>query len=239
MTGVILRDLSGIAEFDQAEALQRAVWGKGDKEDPADLMMVIQSEGGLVAGAFQGAELLGYVFAFPTRDPKVQHSHRLAVLGAARGMGLGAGLKLYQRDWCLSRGITHVRWTYDPIRAANAQLNVGRLGGRSHTYLPDYYGVMAGINAGVPSDRLMLDWHLDSPNVAASIAGQPPLSAKEMAQAERIAIPVDFGALLQTDPATAQGERLRVRAQMQSAFARGLEIAAYSAQTRDYLLLPR
>ena len=32
----------------------RAVWGEGDLPDPADLMMVIQAEGGLVGGAFDG-----------------------------------------------------------------------------------------------------------------------------------------------------------------------------------------
>ena len=39
-----IRDLNGIAEFREAEALQRAVWGAGDKEDPADLMMVEQTQ---------------------------------------------------------------------------------------------------------------------------------------------------------------------------------------------------
>lgn len=41
MTEVTFRDLSGMAEFREAEALQRAVWGEGDLPDPADLMMVI------------------------------------------------------------------------------------------------------------------------------------------------------------------------------------------------------
>ena len=92
MTEVLFRDLSGMDEFRAAEGLQRAVWGEGDLPDPADLMMVIQAEGGLVGGAFVAGRLLGYVFGFPTRDPQVQHSHRLAVLPEARGLGLGAAL---------------------------------------------------------------------------------------------------------------------------------------------------
>ena len=100
---MIIRDLSGMEEFFKAEQLQRDVWGADDTEDPADLMMVIQHEGGLVAGAFAGDRLMGYVFAFPTREPHVQHSHRLAVHPDARGKGLALGLKRYQRDWCLER----------------------------------------------------------------------------------------------------------------------------------------
>ena len=89
MTEVSFRDLSGMAEMRLAEDLQRQVWGEGDLPDPADLMFVIQAEGGLVGGAWLDGRLMGYVFGFPTRDSNVQHSHRLAVLPEARGLGLG------------------------------------------------------------------------------------------------------------------------------------------------------
>lgn len=110
-------------------------------------MMVIQAEGGLAGGAFVEGRLMGYIFGFPTRDPGIQHSHRLAVLPEARGLGLGVRLKFFQRDWCLTRGMTLVRWTFDPLRAVNATLNIHRLGATSDTYLEDYYGEMAGIDS--------------------------------------------------------------------------------------------
>ena len=131
MTDVAFRDLHGMAEFRAAEDLQRQVWGEGDQPDPADLMFVIQAEGGLVGGAWLDGRLMGYVFGFPTRDPQVQHSHRLAVLPEARGLGLGIKLKIYQRDWCLHHGIARVRWTFDPLRAVNASLNIHSLGAES------------------------------------------------------------------------------------------------------------
>ena len=130
---MIIRDLSGMDEFFKAEQLQRDVWGADDTEDPADLMMVIQNEGGLVAGAFEGERLSGYVFGFPTRETTVQHSHRLAVHPDARGRGLALQLKRYQREWCLARGITLVRWTFDPLRHTNANLNIARLGAEVST----------------------------------------------------------------------------------------------------------
>ena len=225
---MILRDLVGMPEFLAAEALQRAVWGAGDKEDPGDLMMVIQHEGGLVAGAFEEDRLLGYIFAFPTATPGVQHSHRLAVLDEARGRGIGVALKNYQRDWCLARGIDVVRWTYDPLRRANAALNIGRLGAHARSYLPDYYGKMAGINQGVASDRLLAEWHLHSPR-GGMVAGE----------VARLATPEDFGALLARDPAQAQEVRLQSRDDFQAAFAQGLEIRGYDAARGEYLLAPR
>lgn len=234
MSDVTFRDLHGMREFRAAEDLQRAVWGEGDLCDPADLMMVIQAEGGLVGGAFVDGRLMGYVFGFPTRAPGIQHSHRLAVLAEARGLGLGLRLKQFQRRWCLGRGITHVRWTFDPLRVPNAALNIHRLGARSNTYLVDYYGEMEGINRGIPSDRLMADWHLDDPHVVAIAEGLP--KPPPPADALRIAVPADIVALLATDPSKAHAEQARLRAELQAAFAAGLQIRDFDPATCAYLL---
>ena len=236
MTGVVFRELSGMAEFRAAEDLQRAVWGEGDLPDPADLMMVIQAEGGLVGGAFAGGRLLAYVFGFPTRDPQVQHSHRLAVLPEARGQHLGLRLKCFQRRWCLERGIGHVRWTFDPLRATNAALNIHRLGATSDTYLPNYYGEMAGINSGLSSDRLMADWDLSAPVAAALAQGEarPPQTSVPLA----IALPETLETLTRDAPDRARSLRLALREELQSAFAQGRRIVDFDRTRRLYLLTP-
>lgn len=234
MTDVTFRELQGMAEFRAAEALQREVWGEGDLPDPADLMLVIQAEGGLVGGAFAGDRLLGYVFGFPTREPQVQHSHRLAVLPQARGRGLGARLKFFQRDWCLARGMTRVRWTFDPLRALNATLNIEALGAQSDTYLPDFYGEMAGINAGLASDRLLADWNLAAPGVAARAAGHPlPVAGGEVLP---LTLPDDIEALARAQPARAEALRLDLRARLQAAFAEGRQIIRFDRTARRYIL---
>lgn len=234
---VEIRDLQGMAEFAQAEQVQRDVWGAGDAPDPADLMMVVQHEGGFVAGAFADGRLLGYAFGFPTRDPLVQHSHRLAVRAEARGLKLGLRLKWYQHDWCAARGIALVRWTYDPLRLANATLNIAALGAEVSTYLPDYYGEMAGINAGTASDRLMADWHVGSPRVQACRAGQAVLTPDQIAQARRVPILPGFETLLDTAPAAAQTARLQMRAALTTAFAEGFVIRGLDRDSGEYLLL--
>ena len=234
MTQVTLRDLSGMAEFKAAEDLQRAVWGEGDLPDPADLMMVIQAEGGLVGGAFLGGRLVAYIFGFPTREPGIQHSHRLAVHQDARGLGLGLRLKLYQRDWCLARGISRVRWTYDPLRALNATLNIHRLGATSNTYLPDYYGKMAGINSGLASDRLLVDWDLQS-SVAASLARGEPRPPQQLKPLP-LPLPEDLGHLAATDPAAASDLRQTMRVLLQDAFQSGRRIVDFDRSQRVYLL---
>ena len=234
---MIIRDLAGMEEFFKAEQLQRDVWGADDTEDPADLMMVIQHEGGLVAGAFEGEQLVGYVFGFPTREPHAQHSHRLAVHPDARGGGLALRLKRYQRDWCLARGITLVRWTFDPLRHTNAHLNIARLGAEVSTYHPDYYGVMKGINAGLPSDRLRADWHLGSERAARCAAwepGQPRQAAP--AGALQVPIPPDLDRLLMQDEQAALAARLRVRAELTRLIAQGHVIRGYDAAAACYLL---
>lgn len=223
-------------DFFKAEQLQRDVWGAEDTEDPADLMMVIQSEGGLVAGAFDGDRLLGYVFGFPTREPHIQHSHRLAVHPDARGRSIALRLKSYQREWCLDRGITLVRWTFDPLRHTNAHLNIARLGAEVSTYLSDYYGVMKGINAGLPSDRLRADWHLSSDRAVRCASRAVENGLELPVQAERVPIVADLDGLIAEDYEVALAARMRVRDQLTRLFALGYSIRHYDPTTTSYLL---
>ena len=234
MSAVLFRDLSGMAEFRAAEALQCAVWGSGDQPDPADLMMVVQGLGGLVGGAFVDGRLMGYIFGLPSRDPAVQHSHRLAVLPEARGLGLGVKLKFYQRDWCLARDIRTVQWTYDPLRCVNAALNIHRLGAQSGRYLVDYYGEMEGINRGLASDRLMVDWALDTPLVAARAAGETAMTPGGAVLP--LALPQDLDALMAQDMAAASALRMQLRSALQDRMALGQRIVGFDKQSRCYQL---
>lgn len=182
--------------------------------------------------------MIGFLFAFPSHTRSVQHSHRLAVHPACRGLGLGVKLKWYQRSWCLERDISMVRWTYDPLLSVNASLNISRLGATASTYHENYYGEMPGINAGVPSDRLIAEWHLHEPRVQRRSEGARENPEVVPQLHSWVSIPAAFGTMLTTDPEQALVHRLRVRAELQQAFEQGYRIVDFDRQSHRYLLIP-
>jgi predicted GNAT superfamily acetyltransferase len=95
MSEVTFRELASLDELKLAEDVQRAGLGRNDDmPDNADLMLAIQHEGGLVAGAFRDARMLGFLFAFPSATPGMQHSHRLAVLAAGARAAAGGAAEM-------------------------------------------------------------------------------------------------------------------------------------------------
>ncbi|WP_244344071.1 GNAT family N-acetyltransferase [Thermus thermophilus] len=257
MAEVHVRELKGWEEMEEVVALQREVWGRAESDlVPRGLLIAVQDEGGLVAGAFAEGRMVGFVFGFPTKDPALHHSHMLGVLEAYRGTGAALLLKRFQRDWCLARGMRRVVWTFDPMRGVNANFNLRKLGATAKTYLPDHYGPMSGINAGAPSDRLLAEWDLLSERVYArlyapppepEVAGLPqvnqverevPLEARLDLEAERLLfqIPEDWGRILREDPALALKWREHSRLVLPHYFARGYRLVDFLRHPNRYVL---
>jgi len=116
--------------------------------------------------------LVGFALSLPGikivegRPTPYLHSHMLAVLESHRNRGLGAQLKWEQRREALSRGIRHMEWTFDPLEIKNAFLNIHRLGAICREYRVNFYGVSSSrLQGGLPTDRLLAEWELDSPRV--------------------------------------------------------------------------
>jgi chorismate synthase len=257
---VIIRELRGALELKDAETIQREVWGHDTIPESCELLQAMQDFGGLVAGAFEPTgRMIGFIWGFPTRDPGVQHSHRLAVIKDWRGQGVGARLKWFQYDWCHEHDIHLVQWTVDPLRAANADLNVRHLGASSATYWVDYYGEMHGIDSGVPSDRLLIDWHLDDHTVAPRrhhhpedrgyphaveanrIEGGRPHDARPDLDDSQVLIhiPCDFVRLSAKDRAQAILWRLHTRELFQAYFQRGYRITGFTRSCGPAYMLER
>lgn len=93
----------------------------------------------------------------------------------------------------ITAGIQLVTWTYDPLLARNAWLNVGKLGvicGRYHTH---FYGQ--------DEDRFHVEWWLESERVGERLAGMRPRTRTDYpATAITIPIPHDYLALERSDP---------------------------------------
>lgn len=165
------------------EAVAKLVWQVDDREIvPASHLKALAHAGGLVVGAFLDGALVGFLVGFLARPepdaPLALHSHLMGVLPEHRRAGVARRLKWFQRDWCLDRGIDQVSWTFDPLQAASARLNLEVLGAHSGRYERDFYGPLGGVRFGsLPTDRLLATWHLRAPRVerlAADAAMLPP-----------------------------------------------------------------
>jgi predicted GNAT superfamily acetyltransferase len=176
-----IRALEGMDELRAAVAFQEGIWGEGFSERvPVSLLKVSARLGGVVAGAFDrsgGPEsrLVGFVFGMTgLEDGELVHwSDMLAVAPGYRDRGLGRRLKWFQRDTVRSLGIRRMRWTCDPLEARNLALNLNHLGATAPEYIRDMYGQSdSPLHQGLGTDRLVLRWDLDSPEVAARAAGE-------------------------------------------------------------------
>ena len=156
---ISVRPITTRAECQACVTLQHEIWGDEDAA-PASVLQVVSHVGGIVAGAFAAdGELLGFVFGLPAlMDGAVAHwSHVLGVRESARNAGVGRLLKEYQRGELARRGIERMYWTYDPLVAKNAHLNLNLLGARVVEYVRDMYGTTASpLHNGLATDRLIV-----------------------------------------------------------------------------------
>ena len=186
---LVVRELRGPAEYLEASRVAKAAWRFPDLMVPPPPDMITATHaGGMTAGAFEGGRLLAFVHAVSRRnlpEPAI-HSHLLAVRPEAQRRGLSVRLKLFQRDWCLERGIRLVTWTYDPFMLRNARLNLVRLGAVVPVFLPNFYGAIGGIYGDLPSDRFEAHWRLESARVARAARGE----AEETAEREAALLPL-------------------------------------------------
>ncbi|MBP1602604.1 MAG: Chorismate synthase [Acidobacteria bacterium] len=154
-------------DYKSAVDIQREVW-KFDDIDiiPPSMLLASDHIGGISLGAYNTiGEMVGFVSSFlGTEDGiLIQHSHMLAVRQAYRNFGVGYRLKLAQRKESLKRKIRKITWTFDPVQPLNAYFNLGKLGARSNVYAENFYGESSSVlHRGLPTDRLLARWDLDS-----------------------------------------------------------------------------
>ncbi|MCE2541810.1 MAG: hypothetical protein J4G16_15965 [Acidobacteria bacterium] len=217
-TAAAIRPFASRADYDACVRLQRETWGE-DFVDVASatILMVSQRVGGVSAGAFDAdGRLLGFVFGISgIRDGELVHwSDMLAVRPEARGT-----LKHFQREQLLERGIRRMLWTYDPLVARNANLNLNSLGARPVEFVADMYGdTRSALHAGLDTDRFIVEWRLDEAGPAGAgpataDGGTAPIVDAEWLRREgplptdpqiRVAAPADIDGLKATDPACAR-----------------------------------
>ena len=180
---VVLRPLSTAADYAQCLELQRETWGSDFTElVPPAMLMISQKVGGVAAGAFDTADrMLGFVYGVSgVRQGRLAHwSHMLAVRHDVEGMGIGRRLKAYQRQLLLDIGIEVAYWTYDPLVARNAHLNLNRLGAHAVEYVANMYGddTQSRLDSGLGTDRFVIEWSLNESRVHQALEGTATLQS--------------------------------------------------------------
>lgn len=175
-TEITYKNITQPEEMPEIIELQQVVWGAGSITPMPHLVAAIHN-GGVVIAAFHGDRIVGFCYGFPGFDGGEVFivSHMAAVDPEFRNAGLGKSLKEKQREWAVGNGYGKIVWTFDPLESRNAFLNLCKLGGYVKTYIPSYYGEMNDlINKGLPSDRLVLEWKLNSSRVEKALAGKTP-----------------------------------------------------------------
>ena len=226
-------------EFAACEAMSRDIWGAAERNVvPRELLLTMQHNGGLVHGAFlpQG-RLVGFCFAFlGMRDGQLRLcSHQLGVLPEFRGSGIGIALKQAQRYDALRQGYELVTWTFDPLEARNAYINLHRLGCIARLYDREHYGAMEDdLNRGLPSDRFEAEWWLSRPKplsvadpqvmLRVGTNGEPVREELDLGPRSTalIAVPADFQEVKRRNLELALRWRMESRAAFEAALAAGL-----------------
>lgn len=199
---ITIRDFTSQADYDACVTLQDETWGAGFSERvPGAILQCAQKVGGVSAGAFdREGQLLGFVFGMTgIRDGALVHwSDMLAVRPEAKGLGLGEGLKQFQRDAVYRLGVRTMFWTADPLVARNAHFNINHLGAIPAEYVENMYGEHTGsvLHGGLPTDRVVYRWRLDDDAASANRSGSPlpgdeqlPAATSVLADGTPVALP--------------------------------------------------
>ncbi len=220
-----MRRCASLAEYEACVKLERTVWGE-DITVPSPIFVVAVETGGQVLGAFEGGRMIGFTLALAGihGGKPFLHSHMTAVLPERQNAGVGRMLKLLQRDDALARGLDLVEWTFDPLELRNAYFNLVRLGAVVRRIIPNFYGITESpLHAGLPTDRLVAEWWLDSGRVKKILAGAAAPASKA---AVRIAVPADIGEWKHKDQKRALDVQAEIRKQFERWFRQGYVAAS-------------
>jgi predicted GNAT superfamily acetyltransferase len=168
-SAMVIRKCHNLEEMLDCVSLQKEVWNFADAElVPLRVFVVAEKIGGQVIGAFDEGKMVAFALSLPGSrgGHSYLHSQMLAVRSEYRNAGLGRQIKLFQREDALGRGFELIEWTFDPLEIKNAYLNIERLGAIARRYHVNQYGITSSpLQGGLPSDRLVAEWWLQSKRV--------------------------------------------------------------------------
>jgi predicted GNAT superfamily acetyltransferase len=240
-----IRPLETLPEFSEVVALQQEIWGFHDVELlPRRLFVVASKIGGQVLGGYDRDKLVAFCLCIPGLKPGrggYLYSHMLGVLGPYRNTGLGRRMKLVQRDFALASGVDLIEWTFDPLEIKNAFFNIEKLGAIMRRFIHNQYGTTTShLHGGLPTDRLIAEWHLGSPRAIEVLSSDRLPRASKEDEAVRIAVPADIAEIRKKDPKRARSVQATVGSQFDEFFSKGFAVTGFERTNEfgTYLLTP-
>ena len=243
-----IRSCCGFEELEACVQLQIETWGYDENDViPRKTFLLAQKIGGQVIGAFDSAigrrirdqehrlraRWFRHVFAGDQARPEMdrspifirtcwQSANLTAIVALARNSNGNNGVKRFLAVF------SHMEWTFDPLQIPNAFLNIHRLGAISSAYRVDFYGVSSSrLQGGLPTDRLLAEWELDSPRVEAILA-QRPAAVQDIQDRILVPAPIDRWKASEGSRQQALAVQLENRQKFQAAFSRGLVVLGFS-----------
>jgi predicted GNAT superfamily acetyltransferase len=238
---IVVRKCDKLDEFHRCVDIQREIWNESDLEtEPYVTFVVASHTGGQVLGAFEGDTMVGFTLGLVGLHDKTPyiHSHMTGVLASHRDRRVGRLLKLFQRDEALHRGIRQVEWTFDPLETRNAHFNFNRLGAICRKFIPNLYGVTSSpLHRGLPTDRLLVDWQLDTKRVIAAIN---ELVRDPVEGPATIHLPSELEEWKKDNPERVEAEQTRIREEFLHWFGKGYAVTGirFTLTGADYCLAP-
>ncbi|MBN2321985.1 MAG: hypothetical protein JXR49_23110 [Acidobacteria bacterium] len=176
---VTIAPFRNLADYKTCEDIQKEVWNSEDIDVvPVSMLLEAHHSGGILLGAYSNiGDLIGFVFSLLGTEIKepIQHSCLLAVRVAYRNFDIGFKLKAAQRKEALKRKIKLITASFDPMQPMNAYFALGKLGARSDRYEDNYYGeTTRSSDRGLPTDRILTKWDLESSEVVRRLETGPP-----------------------------------------------------------------
>ena len=225
-SNISIRPLTSLADQELGRMVFDKTWAMDSgTEITPNLLQAMVHSGAYLSGAFIDGNCVGAAFAFPATTGGLHlHSHMTAVLDKFRDKGIGYALKVDQYKWAKQNNYKEITWTFDPLVARNAKLNLLKLGVDISAYYPNFYGDMPDeLNAGDESDRVMASLKVvgDLPTPRTAISTPDNSSVL-------IAIPSDIVAIRNKDLAENLKWRRSVREEFVGVLARGGKVIGFS-----------
>jgi len=222
-----VKKLNNLFEQNLARKVFDKTWLKNSgTEITSNLLQAMVHSGAYLSGAFIEEKCVGAALAFPaTTEGLHLHSHMTAVLDEYRKQGIGYSLKIDQWKWAKKNNYKEITWTFDPLVARNAKLNLIKLGVDISAYYPNFYGDMPdALNAGDESDRVMASW---------KVVGDQPVAKSVITNSDKadtlIKIPEDIVTIRREDISENLKWRHKVREEFMRAFEKGGKVVGFSA----------